>query len=301
MELPELKSSILKKDIKSFLIFTGLEYALKDIYVKEIAKRLELTIKRTTFTEVLKPNKGLLTEEHYLYIIENENISDIDPIRLDSKYIIYLVDSLDKRTKLYKDYQENIVEFNYLDNNTLLSIISSKFDITDNQINWLIDACNNNYGKCLQELEKLKIFRDDYNEKENQVELFKYLQENNGFHVETPNVLFKFIDSVGLRNKKDSWKFYNILEKIGENKIELIALLYNKFRSTLIVQMINNPTMEATGLTNYQIYQGKQCKGIYTDNELFKALDTLRQLDLDIKTGELDEMISVKYFLTKVL
>ncbi len=301
MELPQLKKSILNNDIPQFLIFTGLEYTLKDIYIKEIAKRLNLIIKRTTLEDVLKSNKSILTEENYLYILENESISNLELDKIKNKYIIYLVDSIDKRAKIFKDLDSNIIEFNYLDDNTLLSIISYKFDLTDEQIMWLIKACNNNYGKCLQELDKLKIFRDDYNKRENQIELFKYLQEQNGFHSETPNVLFKFIDSVCARNKKDSWKFYDILEKIGESKIELIALLYNRFRSILIVQMINNPTIEATGLNNYQIVQGKQSKGIYKDDELFNAIDILRQLDSNIKSGELDETISVKYFLTKVL
>lgn len=302
MELPELKKSILDNQVSNFLVFIGSEYALKDIYIKEISNRLNLSIQY--IEDIASNRKNIsLVEEHYLYVLENNTdiISNPEIVNNVGKdnYLIYLADKIDKRSKLYKEYSDKIVEFNYLDENTLLSIISTKYNLSDNNIKWLINACKNDYGKCLQELDKLAIFRE--NREENQDELFKYIKDNGGFHEELPDVVFKFVDAVAVRNKKLAWELYEILENIKESKIEILSLLYNRIRNILIVQMINNPTFEATGLTNFQLFQGRQGKGFYSDNELFKNLELLKNIDADIKLGNIDEAISVKYALVNIL
>lgn len=303
MELQELKKQILEKSIPRILIFSGEEYKLKDIYIQEIATRFELETKYVEYSSITTPITNSFFQMNYLYVVENDKDAISDSKILEkigtNNYLIYLTEKLDKRSLLYKEFTDNLIEFNPLADNILLSIISSKFNLSDNNILKLIKYCKNDYGRCLQELDKVKCFQD--NPQDNLDTAFSYLDTHNGFSIENSKTVFDFVDAMALRDKEKSLKFYSLLEKFDENKIEIIALLYNRFRGVFICQMIHNPTFESTGLTNYQITQLKRYTNHYTDTELIEILNKLRIVDMKIKSGDFPETISIGYLLTNIL
>lgn len=302
MELPELKEHILRGEIPNILIFNGVEATLKKIYIDEISKRLQL---RKVYIEIeqalMQKNNSLLCSPT-LSILLNPKIEEKHiEILSKLKHIIICVDNIDKRSKLFKEFSQNVIDFNYLDNNTIFSILSYKYDLSDNQLNWIIESCGNDYGKCLLELEKLKIFRQDLNIKENQREMFNYLKERGVFHQEISDNTFQFVDAISSKNKYEIWKLYQNVLEMGHSGVELLALLYSRFKMLLLVQMIKNPTPDSIGLTLFQINIVKKFLNVYKDIELINILSLIKEIDTKVKLGEIDEDMSIQYFLSMIL
>ncbi len=78
--------------------------------------------------------------------------------------------------------------------------------------------------------------------------------------------------------------------------------MYNNFRTILLIQSCKSNDIEkTTGLTNGQVYYNKDKVGYYTIGELVNALKTIQKTEEGIKTGKIDEQISVDYVLCNIL
>ena len=95
---------------------------------------------------------------------------------------------------------------------------------------------------------------------------------------------------------------YNKLKQNGESNIKLLSLLYNNFRTILLIQSCkSNDICKTTGLSNGQVYYNKDKTGYYRIGELVKALKIIQKTEEGIKTGKIDESISIEYFLVNIL
>ena len=305
MELWELKDRIKNNTIPNFLIFTGPELGLMDVYVNQISKVLGVKPKRVdNVSMVISGSKILsLTETTRLSLVRGDktfqsNEKMQEKLKTFKDYLILVYDSIDKRSKLYKEFEDNIVNFDFMDEKTLLTLLSRKISLSQDNLKWLMTACGYNYARCLLELQKLEIFKDsnyDLNE------LFAQFKKDGVIHEEIGEVIFQFVDAVTRRKKQSAWKLYELLKLKGDVGVKVIALLYSNFRALLSVQFCNNPTVENTDLTPYQININKSKRNIYTDDELLNVVNLLRALDYNIKNGIIEDSITIDYLLVKIL
>ncbi len=302
MELWELKDRISSNNIPNFLIFTGPEVGLMDIYINQIAKVLQTNPKRLdSITEVISNSKILSLTQSNKYSIVRGDKSFLSSEKLQGKiktikdYIIVIYDNIDKRSKLYKEFEDNIITFNYMDEKTLISLLSRKIKLNQDNLKWLVDACGHDYARCLLEINKLNLFDDDKDI------LFEEFKKDGVIHADIGDVIFQFVDAVLTRKKASSWKLYELLKLKGESNIKIISLLYTNFKALLSVQFCKEPTIENTGLTAYQISINKHRKGIYKDRELLDIIELLANTDYNIKRGIIEESISIEYLLVKIL
>lgn len=302
MELWELKDRISNNTIPNFLIFTGPELGLMDIYVKQIAKVLNAQPKRVdNVATVIGSSKILSFTETNKYSIVRGDKALLTSEKLQEKvktikdYLIVIYDNIDKRSKLYKEFEDNIVTFNYMDEKTLVSLLSRKVDLNKDNLSWLITACGYDYARCLLEIEKLNLFDEDKNA------LLDEFRRDGVIHSEIGDVIFQFVDAVMTRKKAPAWRLYELLKLKGESNIKIISLLYNNFKALLSVQFCKDPTPENTGLNPYQISLNKNRKGIYKDYELLDIIKLLGKTDYNIKNGIIEEPISVEFLLVKIL
>lgn len=302
MELWELKNKINSKLIPNLLIFTGPEIGLMDIYINQIKTNLNLDIKRNdTVSSCINSSRLIsLVDTKYLFIVRGDK-NFLKDEKLQEKAakikgcLIVIYDTIDKRSKLYKQYEENIINFDYMDDKTLIAILKKDIDLTNEQLKWLIYACGHDYNRCLLELKKLSIFKED------KQTLFEDFKQDGAFHEEIGEIIFQFIDAVAQRKIKSAWELYSLLKLKGESNIKIISLLYSRLKNILIVQFCNNPNTENTGLTPYQITVSKSCINKYSDNELLSIINLLRLVDSNIKNGIIEEQISVEYLLATIL
>lgn len=302
MELWELKDKIKNNLIPNFLIFTGPEIGLMDIYIKQIAKALNTNIKRIDNVSMAVSTSKIvsLTTGAKFNVIRNDKTFQSseklqEKVKTFKDYLIVIYDNLDKRSKLYKDFQDNIVCFDYMDDKTLIALLSRKAQLSEENLKWLICACGYSYNRCLLEIDKVKIFN------QNQNELFNEFRKGGAIHAEIGDVIFQFVDAVMNRRKQSSWKLYELLKLKGESSIKIISLLYTNFKALIGVQFCNNPTVENTGLTPYQITINKNRRNIYNDTELLNIIELLSKLDYNIKNGIMEDSITIDYLLVNIL
>lgn len=305
MELWELKDRIKNNSIPNFLIFTGPEVGLMDIYINQISKTLGIKPKRIDSVSIAISGSKVLsfTESTKFNLVRGDktfqsNEKMQEKLKTFKDYLILVYDSIDKRSKLYKEFEDNIVNFDFMDEKTLLSLLSRKLPLSQDNLKWLMTACGYDYARCLLELQKLEIFKD---EDPNLDELFAQFKKDGVIHEEIGEVIFQFVDAVTRRKKQSAWKLYELLKLKGEVGVKVIALLYSNFKALLSVQFCNNPTVENTGLTPYQITINKSKRNIYTDDELLKIVNLLRTLDFNIKNGIMEDSITIDYLLVKIL
>lgn len=165
MEVSELKSLIKANNIPRFLIFTGEEYAVQDIYIKQIAKVTKLELKYIdSITDVWAGlgSKSFLNTS-YCYIVRddkelmtNEKIQSELSNKLKSDMLILRITNADKRLKFYKTYKSSFIEFNALKSDIMKRYIQKEINLSDKNCDKLIELCENNYGAVLLQVDKIK-------------------------------------------------------------------------------------------------------------------------------------------------
>lgn len=305
MELEQLKEMLEQGQVPQPLILYGEEQGIINLYIDKIQEILQLEIERKdSVSEVMQlSNKcGLLGSTPKLYIVRY----DLDFVKeeklweelgnLEGSYLIIVYEAIDKRSRFYKNLKDNITQVDKVNPKVLKKYILKEINVDDKWAEWLINATNGSYSKIILELEKLKLFEEvDYNN------LMDNFIADGGIHSEIPDCVFEFIDAVLYRNVKKSFKLYEQLRQRGESNIKILSLLYTNFRNLASVQLSEVATPNTTGLTQFQINIIRNKCGRYSDQEIIKNLKLLSDLDKGVKQGEIEEVLTVPYFLVGAL
>ena len=141
MELTTLNSNISKGISSYYYIFTGLETTIRDIYIDKISEIFGLKKiyvdsvsvafignQKNLFNEnrlyIVKEDKDLLTDEKLMKKLKDYNGNN-------SIIICYTI--VDKRKTFYKQFEDEIVWFNYLETDKLLPYVKKEIpDGNDN-------------------------------------------------------------------------------------------------------------------------------------------------------------------------
>ena len=306
MELYELNKNITKKSLPKLLIFVGEEYELIKLYIKQMSISLNLSIcEIDSPITVLQPQKTIsLIGDRLLYVCRySKDILTSEKCWknikfLGTNYLVLVYTSIDKRSKFYTNFKDSIVEFQSQDLNTLKIMLKGKHKLSEDNIDRLITNCQNNYGRCLIELDKIYRYSKIRNisEDNSYLELLKQ-----GTIYETNIVNLENFVNLVLKRDKLCYNVYISIKNAGESNLKIISWLYNTFRNQFIVETVKYANTDSTGLNYFFIKQALDRKNIYTKSELRKALETLKNIEQGIKSGEIDEAISVDYLLSEIL
>lgn len=315
MNLQELQKQIIDKKLDNLYIFIGEEIAIQRIYINKIVEIQNLEIQ---YVEEYKQihnslNSNNLFGTKKLYII----LDDIDVIKQEKVWqdikpngniIIFKYNNLDKRSKFYKQFENKIVEFNKLSNEVLTQYIQKEIPLKYKaNICKLIDICGNNYNQILIEIDKIKNYyqKSDYYKLSKDSyydEIFEELEKQGAFHKEISDITFTFIEKVLKRDIKAIYELQKQLKQIGESNIKLLTLLYTNFKIVLLIQSCKSTDIcKTTGLEYYQVKYNQDKKGYYSIGELINALKLIQKIEEGIKTGQIEEAISIDYVLTNIL
>lgn len=309
MNLQELQKQIINKNFDNLYIFLGDEIAVQKIYINKIK---EITGLELQYVEDLKSIYNKLSSNNIfnvkkLYVV----IDDIDltkqekiwqdlQLKINDNIIIFKYNNLDKRSKFYKYFTQKIVEFNKLSNEVLTQYIKKEISLNNKNCEELINICGNNYNQILLEIDKIKNLEDarlnDYND------IFEYLDNCGAFHKEISDITFEFIEKVLKRDIKAVYELRKKLIQIGESNIKLLSLLYTNFKTILLIKSCNSKDIcKTTGLQYYQVKYNQDKLDYYTISELVNILRNIQKVEKGIKTGTVDEVISLDYLLVNIL
>lgn len=169
MDVATLKAKIKSKQLPSYLIFSGPEWKVQEIYINQISKITGKEIKRVdSITDIYSQlrNKSLM-KKPIIYIVRddkelmtNEKIQQQLSTILADNMLIHVLTSVDKRTKYYKLYKDTIVEFEALNEAILKKYIKKEINLSDKNCQILIDICEHDYGRILLEIDKIRRYVD---------------------------------------------------------------------------------------------------------------------------------------------
>lgn len=309
MNLAELKQQIVEKKFNNVYIFTGDEIKVMNIYINQIAKLQNRTIlRKETVGEIFKTLKiTQLTKQENCYVILN----DFDFIKQEKHWeqlmttenhtIILVFSSLDKRGKFYKQYKEQICEFEKLHESVLCKYIQKEIKINEQCATTLALMCENSYNRILMETDKVKQLAE-YKGITHQQAFDLVLQEEL-IHTQNSELTFKIADAVCKRQVEQVFTLLNDFDATVDSPIAILSLIYINIKAMLLVAVCppGAKVGETTGLSGFQIKLAYEKGNNYNPEELLNIMKVIKYTDEAIKIGKIEPQYALQYLAASIL
>lgn len=211
-------------------------------------------------------------------------------------------DKVDTRRKIFKALDKKGIIEEYNKKINIFKYVSDMFQgytITKPTIQLLIKRVGNKPEILKQEVNKLLIYKDTN----------KIITDDDIISVCSHYIdinIFKFMDDIINKNKKEAIITYHELLKIGEEPIKIVIMLANNYRLMYQATNLRNlgytekDIMKITGKSLYPIKLAIQ-KGLkYTNDQLINTIDSLANLDYQMKTSDVDKKLALELFILKL-
>ena len=318
MDVSTLKAKIKTKQLPKYLIFSGTEWKVQELYIQQISKVTGKEVKRvdsvSSIYQQLK-NRSFV-KKAIIYIVrddkelmQNEKLQqNIESILADNM-LIHVLTVVDKRTKYYKQYKDTIVEFEQLTDAILKKYIKKEINLSDRNCDILIDVCEHDYGRILLEIDKIKTYistdRSLFGHGKNSTEedcCFEMLLKDGTIYQPPYDAIFDLVDAILDRKVNRAFDLLQQAYEVGEATMVMLSVLYNNAKAVLQVQTYKgNEITKATGLTAWQIKCARPHVGKYDENGLIYIVQLCQKLESGIKTGRMDEEFAMQYLLTHIM
>ena len=310
MDITAVKQQIQKKEPQHFYIFVGEEVEVMDIYINKIAECMNVKSTRADSVEDIMPklssNSLFSTPQCYVIredkeFIKSEAVQDFFDEKIQSQNIVILTFyTLDKRTKFYKAYNDSIVNFERLNEQILTKYVHRKIELSERNTRMLIEVCENDLSRIYLEIDKVISYAEKTGCSNDQS--FVLLLESGTIYEPPYDAIFDFVDAVLKRKTKLAYNLYQQCQEIGEANLTLLSVLYNNAKAVLQVQSCTSKDIaKSTGLTGFQIKLAKEKCGVYKNRELVNLMRLVQRVERGIKTGEIEDGMSIEYVLVNTL
>ena len=218
--------------------------------------------------------------------------------------LIFISDSekLDERKKIVKLIKQKgiVKEFNTTTNiNSIVKSFFNDYKISDSSITKLINRVGNNLPLLEEEAEKLKLYKDDIKEI-NDEDILKITNKNVDLDI------FKLIDNIIMKNKKVAIETYNEMIKYGEEPIKILIMIASQIRLMYQTKLLykkgytEKDSASLLGIHPYRVKLATEKGRKYTESDLLMYLDNLADLDSKIKQSNVDKKMAIELFILKI-
>ena len=319
MEVYSVLNDIKNGTLRNFYIFAGEEWKVQQIYIEQIAKVKNLKIKRiNSINDIYNQlqNKSLLSSNFCFVCRDDEAITRNEQLwaqirkgKIWNNHIyILLLTNIDKRTKFCKEFATEICEFKHLEPRVLQKYIQKEIDLSAQNCKKLMEICENDYGRCLLEIDKIKKFGEEIfvktgNDENNYADkAFETLLKGGTIYQPPKDAIFDFVDAVLRHNINMSFELLQECYDVGEATMVMLSVLFNNTKNVLQVQTCENKDIsKSTGLTGWEIKLAKEKLGYYDTDYLVYILRQIQKTESGIKQGKIDEDIAMQYLLSVIL
>ena len=251
--------------------------------------------------------------ERRVIIIENsgwiqkggEQMATYLPKMPDSTVLIFVEEQIDKRSKLYKTIKAKgrITEFTTQDEQTLKKWIWGMLKkegkkITDLDLQYLLEKTGTEMSHIKMEIEKLLCYvmnKEIITREDIDAICVKRIQ----------NQIFEMINAIASGEQKKALQLYYDLLTLKEPPMRILALIGRQFNLLLQVKELKKKgystktISEKTGLHSFIVGKYvKQAEGFKT-KELRQALEDCVKTDEQVKTGQMQDIMSVELLIVK--
>ena len=300
MTYSDIKGHLLNGTVPNFLIFCGEEREVQRIYINKIAENKKQILKRIDSVGEALKNQGLsLLSQSFCYVCSEDTDfqkaeSAWDSIKesIGSNTLIYQIQKIDKRSKFYGYFSESILMFDHMTEQVLTKHIREHSELSQNACKMLIEVCDYDYNRILLELGKIEAYVE-ITGKIWDTAFFELLNDGTIYRPPT-DAIFDWVNAVLNGKPRQAFNLYEECKRLGEPSLRLLLVLYQGVKRLLQVQSCESSNIaENTGLTQWEINLVKDFIGVYRTGELVEALRNIRELEMGIKTGQIEEEISV--------
>lgn len=308
MDLSTLKTHIKNKTFDPMYIFTGPEVGVMDIYIKQIAKAHDAaTVRLDDVSDLAKKmHKGTIVKNASIYILRDskEFIQDSElALKITQKKalagvpLILVYTNIDKRSKFYKTFQDQIVEFQPMKPEILIKYANREIYLTEQSYHKLMEVCEYDYSRILLEIDKIKRYALSHNIQEDTA--FCTLMKEGVIFQPPKDAVFDFVDAVLKGKKSLAFELLKSSYEYGEATMILLSNLYNSTKQLLQVQSFkgDGKITDATGLTPFQVKLASERKGRNSTGDLIYLMRLVRDTEKGIKTGAIEEQMALHYIL----
>lgn len=244
--------------------------------------------------ELIKKDESQNNIDHLLKYLDNpsnDNLLIITANKIDSKSTI-LKKIKEKTTYIKPEYKSEDIIKNYL----------KDYKISNVDINYLIELCNDNQIKIKNECEKLKMFC---------LETKTITRENIDEIVvkefgDPQNQVFRFSRVIAENNKKEALKIFEELIDYGKHPIEILSLISSQLRTLLQIKL-----MEENGLKKNEIAELLEKKPFYVEKQqeltrlysiksISQLIKNLQDIDTKMKSTDLDNKMLIEMYIINI-
>ena len=217
--------------------------------------------------------------------------------------LLFVENEIDKRGKLYKAAKDKgrVVELGRQDEKTLIRwmlgmVAREGKQIRESTIRYILSKTGTDMENLEKEMEKLFCYTIDKNEISSEdVDAVCVTQ--------ITNHIFDMVEAVAKQEKKKALDYYYDLISLKEPPMRILYLLTRQFKLLLEVKelmkkgMIRKQIATETGIHPFvtQKYMD-QCKD-FSKKELLWLMDFGAQLETDVKTGKISDIMCVEIFI----
>jgi DNA polymerase-3 subunit delta len=220
-----------------------------------------------------------------------ENIKDIE--KFQDIVVVYENSAADKRIKFFKALakQATCQEFELLDPALFKKWVIKKFEAKGIKINldaldMIISFVGNNLWQMSNEVEKLSNYKGKtIIKKEDILTLIKPNIEND---------IFKTIDELAKKNKKQALSLLHKHLDNGDNVLYLLSMIAYQFRNLLIIKELQDAQIpyqmiaKKSGLHPFVVQKTSSLCSQFSNEQLKKIYQKIFLIDLNIKTGKVE-------------
>ena len=300
MKLRELKESIKQNSLDFntlIFVYTDNKY-LVNSYISEIVrvKGLE-TFKVENLQELYSQfelsNSFFEDTDNTLYIVEVDKLQEFEVI--DNHSVIVICKEIDKSLK--ETLKEFIVDFPKLDKWQIEDYTKVMLPgLSDEERKWLCTITNYDIFRLSEEIDKIRIFNKDDQEK-----IFLLLNKESCYEDLTELNIFNLVNAIVKRNKDEVLKILKSIKVIDVEPVGLVTLLSKQFKNLLSIQSNPRVTFDELGISQKQFNAIKYNRGKYNLNELIDIYQLLTSIDYRLKSGFIDNNQIIDYVICNIL
>lgn len=219
---------------------------------------------------------------------------------LDTILVIVTAKKLNNTRKITKELKKNL---EYISLTTNAEDFAKKelqeYTLENGVVRALVSYTLEDIGRLHQECEKLKLYRID-TKKISLSDVDELVVKKLG---DSRDLTFEFVRTLASKNKKKSLSKYQELLPYAAEPLSLIGLLASQFLIMYQVKILekrrlsNNEIASMLGEKPYRIQKTRELTTYYSDQELRTILRRLADMDLKIKTTDVDGNFLIELFI----
>lgn len=324
MSIKILQEDIKSGNFKKFYLLYGPEAYLRQQYKEKLIKALSPDVDSINFNRY--EGKGIeVTEikdrcetmpffaDYRTILIEDsgflknkcDELADYLKSVPDYVHMIFVEDEVDKRGRIFKALKSEglIVEFTAQDEKTLMRwaagiLARENLKITQRDMELFITKTGTDMGNIRMELEKLIAYtmgRDVVTADDIEAICTNRIE----------NKIFAMVSAVTAKNQRKALDLYNDLLTLREPPMRILALLSKEFRAMCLAKKmsVENASIKEIapriGKPEFAVRNLLTCARSYTIAELEAAERDFADADEAVKTGKLQDKLSVELLIVK--